>query len=354
MGDFPDVAGAHGDDEVAGLGDAQEVVGDGVEGVDVSGVGAGGTEAFDEGGGGDGGFFFFAVADEKDFGDDDEVGGGEADGELVEEVTCAGVLVGLEDADEAFGLVVLSEGAEGGFDLGGVVAVVVDDVDVSAGDGASADALHASVQAGEGFECVGDFFPGRAELVGEDGGGGAVVGHVFPRKGGCPRGDGLALVVELCVGGLAGFFVRGEGDLPVGLGGEAQGLDGAAEGGGDGDAVGGFVLDQKKTSPGTSPRSSLGAFPGSVFEGVVFSGGVVFVGELPCEVGEAFDDFVEVFVDVEVVGFEVEDDGEGGGEGVEGAVVFAGFGEEQGGVSGAVAATDLFAVCADDDGGVQA
>lgn len=37
VGDLVDVSGAHGDDEVAGLGDEFELFGDGVEGVDVHG-----------------------------------------------------------------------------------------------------------------------------------------------------------------------------------------------------------------------------------------------------------------------------------------------------------------------------
>ncbi len=155
------------------------------------------SEAFDELGGGDRGAFFFGIADEVDLRDDDDVGGTEADGELVEEVSGAGVLVGLEDADESPGRFVVAEGAEGGVDFGGVVSVVVDDTESPAGgELPGADALHASVEAGEMFEGVGDVGPGGAELMREDAGGGGVVGHVFTGHGGVPAGDVLAAVSE--------------------------------------------------------------------------------------------------------------------------------------------------------------
>ncbi len=126
--------------------------------------------------------------------------------------------------------------------------------------------------------------------------------------------------------------VAGENDLPIGLGREADGFDFALELGGDGDAVGRFVLDQQEAAPGRW--------------GVVRR-------KLVCELGEAFNDGVQAVVDVEVVGFDVEDDGGGGGELVEASIVLAGFGDEGGSVAGAVAAAELWAVGADDDGGVQ-
>ena len=76
----------------------------------------------------------FGVADEVDVRNDDGVGMGEAGGELVEEEACSGVLVGLEDAEEAAAgaEVVVAYGAECGVDFGGVVTVVVDDGDARA------------------------------------------------------------------------------------------------------------------------------------------------------------------------------------------------------------------------------
>lgn len=91
-----------------------------------------------------------------------------------------------------------------------------------------------------------------------------------------------------------------DGEVPVGLGCEAEGFDVAGESGDDVHALGEFVLDE---------------------EGAV---GVDLAGEGV----EGFDDVVDAVVDIEVVGFDVEDDGVGGVEVVEGSCVFAGLGDE--------------------------
>src|SRR5690606_34028713 len=81
----------------------------------------------------DGGAGQRRLAGGVDVGEDDEVGGVEAGGEAVEVGAHAAVAVGLEHGDEAPVGVAGARAGEGGADLGGVVAVVVDDHDVAGG-----------------------------------------------------------------------------------------------------------------------------------------------------------------------------------------------------------------------------
>jgi hypothetical protein len=210
--------------------------------------------------------------------DDGDVRGGEGGGELLQEVAGAGVLVGLEDADEAaaaiLGLFELAEGAEGGLDLGRVVAVVVVDADGAAGDRALAEELHAAVHAAEAGDGVGGLIERGAGVRREDAGHRAVEGVVLAGEEAGPAGDLAPAVGEgrKAVGGV-------EGDDPVGLGVEADGLDAAGEARGDLPAVRVVVGDDQDAA---------------------LVGGRQQAGEF----GEGVDDVVEGAVDVEVVGLD--------------------------------------------------
>jgi len=160
-----DGAGAEGEDHVAGAG----VGGDGGDcGGEIRR--AGDLGALDAGGealGGDAldGLFAGSV----DGQDSEGVCVPEGGGKLGHEVGGAGVTVGLEEDVDAL-VTALAGGGEGGANLGGVVAVIVNDGDA----GGFALALEAAVHAAEVSQAFGDLFGGDGELVGDGDGGGGV------------------------------------------------------------------------------------------------------------------------------------------------------------------------------------
>src|SRR5205085_471669 len=74
--------------------------------------------------------------------------------------------------------------------------------------------------------------------------------------------------------------------------------------------------------------------------------------DLMQEGGKAGDDFVDVFVVIEVVFFDVEGDADFGMEVVKAAIVFAGFDDEEFAGTGACRAAELWAGGTDNEGGV--
>ena len=101
--------------------------------------------------------------------DADGVGVSECAGELVHKVEGTGVAVGLED-DVNLAVAALAGGGKGGANLGGVMAVVVDDGDAAGG----AAKLKAPVDAAEVTEALGNFVGGNFKLAGDGDGGGGV------------------------------------------------------------------------------------------------------------------------------------------------------------------------------------
>ena len=124
----------------------------------------------------------------------------------------------------------LAGGGQGGANLGGVVAVVVDDGDAA---GLAAQ-LEAAVDAAKMVEALGDFVGGNFKLVG-DGDGGGGVEHVVAAgdvefEGTERSGSG----VHLKAGEAARAPAGEELEAVVGLGGDAVGEDAAAGAGQNG------------------------------------------------------------------------------------------------------------------------
>jgi len=233
--------------------------------------------------------------------------------------------MGLED-DVDVPESALASGGEGGSNLGGVVAVVVDDGDA----GGFAAQLEAAIDAVKAAEAFGDFVGGDFELVGDGDGGGGVedVVSAGDMKFEGAEGAGGGVDEEL---GEAGFARDGGGygqkfKTVVGFGGFAIGVNAAMGTGQDG-----FEL------------------------GVVNAGGDGAVeGHFVHEVEVGALDVGHVAVAIHVFAVEVGDDGEDGGEFEEGAVAFIGFGDEVlGGAEAGVGAEGVDA-SSDYDGGVKA
>src|SRR5688500_18836050 len=146
--DFPHVARAHRDDQVARPRLAPQVLDDLLERRQVDRLMTVTSHALDEIVRADRVAFLLAVADEVDVRHDRLIRGGEAGCEIFEQKSRPAVLVRLEDADQPLRLVAFAQGRERRADLRRVVAVVID-------DGRSmklADARHAAVDAGEPAE----------------------------------------------------------------------------------------------------------------------------------------------------------------------------------------------------------
>src|SRR6202165_731779 len=162
MGNFPDVAGAHEEDEVARLREAVEVVLDSVE----MGREASSRHLLDEV---DRGRPIGLLARRVDLGDDHLVGAFEGGGELVQEPGEAAVAVRLEDQDHALGGKLACR-LERRPHLGGVVAVVVED----AGAPPAAQELHPAMGTREAGERLLDNVEAHPQLQGQGGGAGGV------------------------------------------------------------------------------------------------------------------------------------------------------------------------------------
>ena len=141
-----------------------------------------------------------AIADVVDIRQDGFGCIGKADGEFVEQESCAAGLVRLEDADQAVGLIFLAKRFEGGADFGGVVAVVVDD------DGVVefADFGHAAIDAGEGADGVGGALGVDADGVAGGDGHGGVDEIVFTGDGELDGGDEFSFVEDFTAGATVG------------------------------------------------------------------------------------------------------------------------------------------------------
>ena len=228
---FVDVAGAEGDDEVAGTDGIAELVA-GLEHGGGGGAldGALGADFFEDGLAGDTGEGFFTGG--IDVGDEELVDVVEGGAELFFEQLGAAVAVGLEEAEDAGGVEAFG-GGEGGGDFAGVMAVVVDEGEAG---GAVAD-FEAAFGATKGFQGVLDGVEGDAEFGGEGDGGEGVGDVVFAwdAEGGGAE-EGAALVdFEVGVVGFAGEDVGGVGGVGVAVPAVADGLGGrGADFGGDG------------------------------------------------------------------------------------------------------------------------
>ena len=292
-GGVGDRACAKGEDSVARCGfgdDGGDRLGDGGAVGDLAGVG--GADGGGEGRAVDAGDRFFAGG--VDVEQVKLVGISEGCGELGHQVAGAGVAVRLEEDVDA-GEAAVAGGAEGGEDLGGVVAVVVDDGDVVD----DAFDLEAAVDATEGGEAGGDLVGRDAELDADGDGGGGVEDVVAAGDMELEGAEEQAAIVDLEAGVAVGGF-REELYAEVGLGIGSVGVDLAA---GAGEKRG----EERVVEAG---------------------GGGAVEGQAVHELEEGVFDVGHVAVAVHVLAVEVSDDAEDGRELEEGTVALVCLGHQ--------------------------
>ena len=308
MADAINVARAHGDDNIAWLTHGFELFDNGGEGVEVHGANTAGAQAINEIASRDLEAFFFGIAHEVDLGNDDHISVRKAHGELVQEVAGARMLVWLEDADQAaiaglrrFGF---AQGLQGDINFGWMMAIVVKDADGVGSVEASiafghtaAQELHSAVDALVFGERLGEFFWIGPDVQPKDKGGRGISGVVAAWNCVAPGCDLDALARDA---NQTSWNI--ERDNPI---------------------RGGIEADCFNRTLGT--RDNFAAM-GVVVSDQEFAA-LGFGGEHRGELAEGLDDLADVFVHVEMVGFDTGDAGEGGREIVEGAVVFTGFGD---------------------------
>src|SRR5206468_3054176 len=125
--DFPDAAGAHGDDQIAFLGFGTEIVADLLKVRQMNGARSARVDLRDQIRAADGGLVFFAVTNRINVRDNRLIGIGEAGGKFFQQKPRAAVLVRLKDAQQPARLVARPQRRQRRADLGGMMAVIIDD-----------------------------------------------------------------------------------------------------------------------------------------------------------------------------------------------------------------------------------